>query len=258
MLPNTAPPLPGVRRHEPHMGTVIGIDIRDDRNPVELDHILDQCFAEFARIEDVYSTFRPQSVISRLGCGELALEACDPEVREVLARCEKLRTDTQGAFDHRPVGGRVALDPAGVVKGWSVDTVGELLLAADIHHWCINAGGDVACHGGSCPGRPWSIGVRHPFDAQAVALVLEAPALCVATTAIYERGNHLWGNAGPADYVSATVMGPELWFADACAKVVWTTGPHGITWVTQHPEYDVAVMTAAGQLLTTPGVSSYR
>ncbi len=239
------------------MGTVIGIDIRDPLPAEQLESILADCFAEFARIEDVFSTFRPTSMISRLGRGEITESGCTIEVRDILARCEDLRTTTDGAFDHRPIGGRVALDPAGIVKGWSVDQVANILIHADVLHWCINAGGDVACHGGSAPGVPWNIGIRHPTQAHDVALVLNAPALCVATTATYERGDHVWG-AAASPYTSVSVMGPELWFADAAAKVVFTSGPKGIAWVVDHDGYDVAVMTSEGTLLTTPGVAAYR
>jgi FAD:protein FMN transferase len=41
--------------------------------------------------DEVFSTYRPQSVVSRLGRGELTLADCPPEVAEVLALGRPLR-----------------------------------------------------------------------------------------------------------------------------------------------------------------------
>jgi hypothetical protein len=42
--------------------------------------------AELREVDAVFSTYRPDSFVSRLGRGEIALEACPPEMAEVLAR----------------------------------------------------------------------------------------------------------------------------------------------------------------------------
>ena len=60
----------------------------------------------------------------RIDRGELAPRDAHPDVRAVLARCERLRVATGGYFDARAGG---SLDPSGLVKGWAVDRAAALL-----------------------------------------------------------------------------------------------------------------------------------
>src|SRR5258707_1228251 len=64
-----------------------------------------------------FSTYAPDSDVSRLGRGEIALADCAPEVTEVLAACATLRAQTGGYFSAYPGG---SLPPAGYVKGGAV------------------------------------------------------------------------------------------------------------------------------------------
>ena len=64
----------------------------------------------------MFSTYRADSAISRLGRGEITLADCPPEVAEVLALGEAAERDSGGAFAVRRGG---VLDPSGVVKGWA-------------------------------------------------------------------------------------------------------------------------------------------
>ncbi|HYF73028.1 MAG TPA: FAD:protein FMN transferase, partial [Nocardioides sp.] len=69
-------------------------------------------------VDRVFSTYREDSFVSRLGRGELRVEECPPEVAEVLALAETARRASGGAFDVRRPGtdGRPVLDTDGVVK----------------------------------------------------------------------------------------------------------------------------------------------
>ena len=138
--------LPGARRVEHVMGTAITMDVRDDLEAVALQAALDDAFGWLRWVDDTFSTYKPDSQVSRLGRGELALRECHPMVRAVLERCEKLRDLTHGYFDARARAGR-ALDPSGLVKGWAVEQASELLAAAGAVNHCANAGGDVALRG---------------------------------------------------------------------------------------------------------------
>src|SRR5262249_61661357 len=46
----------------------------------------------------VFSTYKPESDISRLRRGELAVGDADPTVAEVLALCEEVESETAGYF----------------------------------------------------------------------------------------------------------------------------------------------------------------
>ena len=104
----------------------ISVDVRDGDMPdAAVDEVFDQVFQWLRHVDDVFSTYRDQSEISRLGRSELAVEECSAEVREVLEMCDWCREITDGYFDARADHGW--LDPSGLVKGWSVERASALL-----------------------------------------------------------------------------------------------------------------------------------
>jgi thiamine biosynthesis lipoprotein len=228
---------PGRLRVEQIMGTAIGIDLRDEAVP---EIAVDDAFASLRRADARFSTYKPESEVSRLGRGELTLEGCSLELRRVLALAEQLRDDSGGHFDvrgHRADGG---LDPSGVVKGWAVEEAAWILDAAGARNYAINAGGDVLVRGEPEPGEAWRIGIRHPLRSDAVARVIELRDGAVATSGAYERGEHITDPltaAAPRDWLSITVVGPSLTLADAYATAAYAMGSNGLAWVAGHPGY---------------------
>src|SRR4051794_12125063 len=128
-------PSPGVHSADVRhiMGMPIGIDVRD---PLGID--ADVAFDWLREVDATFSTYRPDSDISRLDRGELMIAECRPEVEEVLAKCLQLERATRGYFSVRPVG---RLDPSGFVKGWAVAEAARRLATAGPENFCINAGG---------------------------------------------------------------------------------------------------------------------
>jgi hypothetical protein len=55
-------------------------------------------------VDEVVSTYRPSSQINRLARGELSIDDCAREVREIVARCEELVVETNGYSPHIPLG----------------------------------------------------------------------------------------------------------------------------------------------------------
>jgi FAD:protein FMN transferase len=227
----------GRLRVEQIMGTAIGIDLRDAVVP---ESAVDEAFSSLRRADARFSTFKPESEVSRLGRGELTLDACSLELRRVMALADQLRSDSGGHFDvhgHRADGG---LDPSGVVKGWAVEEAAWILDAAGARNYAINAGGDVLVRGEPAPGEPWRIGIRHPLRADAVAHVVELRDGAVATSGAYERGAHITDPltaSAPHDWLSITVVGPSLTMADAYATAAFAMGTDGLAWVSTHPGY---------------------
>ena len=104
----------GLRHAEPVMGTVVSFDVRDAGSGARRAAIgagLDRAVRWLHRVDRVFSTYRPDSQISRLDRGELALADCDPDVAEVLALGEAAGEPEPG----RPWGLAVAhpLHPGG-------------------------------------------------------------------------------------------------------------------------------------------------
>jgi thiamine biosynthesis lipoprotein len=243
----------GSLRVEHIMGTAIGIDMRDERgiSPDALDGIFDW----LRGVDATFSPFREASEVCRLGRGELREEECSPRLRHVLALCDDLCRTSGGYFDARHHRSDGAVDPTGLVKGWSIDEAAAMLEDAGARNYCINAGGDVVASGEPAPGRPWRVGVRHPRERDRVAAVLSLRGGAVATSGEYERGRHIvdpHGHRPPSGLLSLTVTGPSMTYADAYATAAFAMGRDGPAWVASHPGYGACAITDAGRIVWTP------
>ncbi|MFD8481948.1 FAD:protein FMN transferase [Kitasatospora sp. NPDC059673] len=206
------------------MGTVFSFTVRDP-GPRTVE-TLARIVARLHRIDAVFSPYRPESEISRLGRGEITLAACDPEVSSVLERCAELAAETDGYFTATP-GGR--LDPSGWVKGWAVEEASRTLRDSGSVQHCVSGGGDVQTAGG-----PWRIGIADPHRPGTVAHVVTGHDLAVATSGIAERGPHILDphTGRPATALaSLTLLGPRLAHLDALATAAFAM-PDPLPWLT--------------------------
>ncbi len=246
-------PVPGAFRRVEHiMGTAITVDVREgDLGPADLDSAFDRLRA----VEALFSTYRPDSEISRLGRGELAEAACSPEVRQVLALGDDLLRTSDGYLDvrgHRLDGHP---DPTAIVKGWAVEEAAWMIAEAGARRFAINAGGDIVVRGGVGAAEPWRVGIRHPREPDRVAAVVLLRDAAIATSGGYERGDHIVNphtGRPPADLLSVSVVGPSLTYADAYATAAFAMGLDGLSWVASHPGYGAYGITADGRVLWTP------
>ena len=229
------------------MGTAVSISVLDPLDP----SVVEEAFDEIRRLEALFSRFRVDSEISRIGRGDLGIEDADPLVQGVLERCDRLAAETRGAFAHRyRSDGREILDPAAYVKGWAGDRAGAVLSAGGARRYSLNVGGDVLAAGGTGK-RPWRIGVRHPDHADAVMATLRIVDGAVATSGAYERGEHV--RRRRSELRSVTVVGPELAMADALATAVFSSGSSAPPWFDSFPDYELMVV-AGDRMFWTRGV----
>ncbi|MGC9381841.1 FAD:protein FMN transferase [Streptomyces sp. MH13] len=234
-----------MRRVEHVMGFPVSLRVDDPDVPAEA---ADAVFAWLREADARFSPFRPDSEVSRLDRGEVARVSA--ELEEVLDLCEEYRLATGGAFDVR-LPGR-GLDPCAVVKGWSVQRAAGLLRASGARRFCLNAGGDVLAAGG-----PWRVGVRHPEDAGRLCTVLEVTDAAVATSARYERGDHIVdGRTGrpAAGLLSVTVVAPTLTEADTTATAAFAMGAEGVAWAAAREGCEVFAVDAERRVLRTAGL----
>jgi FAD:protein FMN transferase len=227
-------------RVEQIMGMPIVVEVRGGDVP-------EPVFDWFRWVDETFSTYKPDSEVSRIARGELALDDAHPDVAAVLARCEELRIETNGYFDAYAGG---SLDPSGLVKGWSVDRAADLLDAAAVDDYAISAGGDMRVRG------DWRVGIQHPLERQAIAAVVEARDLAVATSGEYARGQHVLDphtGAAPTGVLSVTITGADLATADAYATAAFAMGarvaPH---WVARLRGYGAMVILSDERVLATP------
>ncbi len=105
-------------RHVEHvMGMPISVALRGRHADDEVGRRAWDAVMESLRWSDgVFSTYKADSFVSRLGRGEVHVSEGPPEVAEVLAIGRAAEVASDGAFSiWRP-----GLDPSGVVKGWAV------------------------------------------------------------------------------------------------------------------------------------------
>lgn len=180
--------------------------------------------AELHWVDEVFSTYQPESFVSRLGRAEIGVGDCPPEVAEVLGLGAVAERVSEGAFSvHRP-----HLDPSGVVKGWAVERAARHLAGVE---FCLSAGGDLVC---SSEGEPWQIGIEHPLDPD--RLIATVPVVCgaVATSGTARRGAHLVDartGLAPTGIASVTVIAPSLTWADIGATAAFALDQQAAQWL---------------------------
>lgn len=232
------------------MGTAVSIDVRSSRS---LDGAIAQVVGWLHEVDATFSTYREDSAIRLLDRGVVSLDDVGTDVRRVLDRCEKLRLRTGGFFD---VSARGFLDPSALVKGWALQRAADMLTASGATDFCITGGGDVVAGGAPAPGRPWLVGIRHPEDRDALAAVITANDLGVATSGAYERGAHVvdpHSGRPPAGVRSVTVTGADLGLADAYATAAYAMGASGPAWTLGLEGYEAMTVLDDDVVLCTPG-----
>ena len=238
------------------MGTVVSIDVRP---PFVDAPVIDDAVAWLHDVDERFSTYKPRSEISRLARGELLEAECSASVLHVLSMCAGIPRDSNGAFDvwHCAPGG--GLDPSGLVKGWAVDGAAQILERGGATNFCINAGGDVLARGRGSQASPWRVGIRHPHHADKVAAVVLAEDLAVATSATYERGEHIVDprtDRAPRGVMSMTVVGADLAHADAFATAAYVMGLDGLGWLAGAPGCAGYAITHDGRVVMTTAMNS--
>lgn len=237
------------------MGTVFTIDVRDDGDWAVA---IAEAVAWLNHVDEVFSTYRPDSEIRRLGRGELRLQDTREEVREVLALCEQVRLDSDGAFTTTPFG---LLDPSALVKGWAIDRASLLLRSHGSVNHAVNGGGDMQLAGESAPGRAWRVGIAHPLPQDdlrrdELCAVVQGRDLAVATSGTAERGPHIidpFTGRPAAELASLTVVGERLTMVDAYATAAFAMGHRARPWVEGLPGYEAMVVAVDGGTWATSG-----
>lgn len=245
----SAPQLTSMRRVERHMGTVVSLHADD-----ATEDATDRFFDEIRQLEAKFSRFRHDSEVMRLERRELDPDDASPQVREVLVRCDVLRSATGGAFDHRPlVDGHRVLDPNAFAKGWIIEQALVHLQFAGVSSYFVNAGGDVVV-GAPPPGRTaWRVGITHPGDPAAVFARVDLDRAAIATSGRYERGEHIRRMADNEHdrLTSVSVVGPELATADALATAVFASGDPRPNWWPEEGPYGIIAVTSCGRVQYT-------
>jgi FAD:protein FMN transferase len=218
-------------------GTVIFIDAASSRiSESEIQSAIDKVQEFLFLVDTLFSTYKESSEVSRLRRGEISITDCSPDLQEVWDLCTYAKKVTDGSFDPWCVEG--GFDPSGYVKGWASDRAIAMLRSDGVEHIQINAAGDLSLAGGVEPGKPWSIGIRHPEEAHTIVKVFDITDGAIATSGTYERGSHIKDPHTGLIAIgarSATVYGPDGGLADALATALIVAGKDG-AYLFQKPE----------------------
>ncbi len=221
------------------MGTVVTIDIYGGHDgPGVEDEALARARAILHHADEVFSTWKHDSPLSRLRRGEITAEEAPAPVADVLALCRTAREISHGWFDPWAMPGGV--DPTGVVKGWAAQRALEALASERISGALVNAAGDIAGFGALEDATPFRIGIVDPASPGRLACVVEL-AGTIATSGTYERGAHLFDphtRRPAARLASASVTGPDLGLADALATALAVAGNDGLQMVAALEGYE--------------------
>jgi FAD:protein FMN transferase len=212
----------------------------------------------FAYIDDTFSTYKPDSEISRINDGRLALDDASTDMRAVFALAEGLRQETDGYFNITRDG---MTDPSGLVKGWAVSNAATTLRGAGCDDFYVEAGGDFQAEGLNAEGRPWRVGIRNPFITGEIVKVLSISGQGVATSGTYIRGPHIYnpvtGGLPGREIVSITVIGPDVYEADCYATAAFAMGRQGIKFIEALPGFEGYMIDINKQATFTSGFDRY-
>lgn len=157
----------------------------------------------------------------------------------------------------------------GIAKGHAVDRAIALLQRAGVSHASVAAGGDSRIIGDR-RGKPWTVGIQHPREADKMSAVLPLVDTAVSTSGDYERFferdgvryHHILdpstGRSATGSW-SVTILGPEATLTDALSTSVFVLGPErGLKLVNSLPGIDAIIIDPQGRLLFSDELSEMR
>jgi FAD:protein FMN transferase len=225
-----------MRRVDHIMGMPITVDIPNCNR----DGVFDDVFDRLKQIDDKFSTYKPESEVSRYAAGKVAEGQLSDELKEVILACKDAEAKTGGYFSAWAAG---VFDPSGYVKGWAIAEAGKVIEAQRHKTYCLSAAGDILVR--SDGEKSWEIGIQNPSEPAEILNKLSISNGAVATSGNYERGEHIYNpkNNKPAnDLLSVSVRGPEIIWADVLATALFAMGEKARDFIKTQPGYGALII----------------
>lgn len=242
------------------MGLPMSVHIRGPKaGGAEVAQAVEIAFDALRADDATFSTWKPDSPVSRIRRGELSLWGAGDRVLEVATLCLRAAERTDGSFSAWRPGpdGRLSFDPSGLVKGWAVqqvfDGLVERLARLGRYDLLFSAGGDIIVGCARTDTPDWTIGIEDPRDRSQIRLSVPLRRGAVATSGTAARGPHIIDpvTGVPArDLLSATVIGPSLLWADVYATAAFVRGRQAATWATTLSDHAVVLIDRNGSVET--------
>jgi thiamine biosynthesis lipoprotein len=218
---------------------------------------LNKVFACFCSVDEIFSTYKTTSEVSKLNRGELLLSECSEDMKSILALSEQTKRETNGYFNIQHAG---IYDPSGIVKGWAILNVAKMLKLQGFHDFYVDAGGDIQVSGLKDK-RPWRVGIRNPFNRAQHVKVLALTDCGIATSGTAIRGQHIYNPFHPdepiREIMSITVIGPDVYEADRFATAAFAMGKRGIQFIEKLVGFEGYMIDVEARATLTSGFERY-
>jgi FAD:protein FMN transferase len=239
-----------MRQVQQIMGMPISIDIPNCHSP----QTFSWAFARLRQIDEKFSTYKPNSELSRF-TGTVLVNDITGEFIEVMEACKTAEKITDGYFSAWYSGD---YDPSGYVKGWAIVEAGQAIEKQGFNTYCIGGGGDILARSDS--DKIWNIGIQDPANKTEILNKLSISNGAVATSGSYERGSHIINpkTKKPAtELLSVTVAGPDIIWADVLATAVFAKGQADTSLIKKHPGYEALIIDKSNLAYSSPGWPSH-
>lgn len=268
------------------MGMPVTVEIIDNW-VVQKD--FDQIFDYFYWVDQKFSTFKTSSEISMINDGRLKIDQASNEMKNIFKLAKQTKKETNGYFDIQHQG---QIDPSGIVKGWAIFEAAKQLKQKGFKNFYLDVGSDIQVSGQNSQGKKWRVGIRNPFNVSEIVKTIEVENEGVATSGIYERGDHIYrpASAGSASFafnpkqileaqasqddifalchseelrdvesqiVSLTIIGPNIYEADRFTTAAFAMGKKGIEFVENLPGFEGYLIDKNGKATMTSGFEKY-
>ncbi len=238
------------------MGMPVLLEIVD-ANATQTDY--DSIFDYLTEVDKRFSTYKDESEVSKINRHEIGENEFSNEMREVIELSKETFKATHGYFSVTTPGG--SFDPSGLVKGWAIQKAAAKLALKGFKDFYLEIAGDIQTNGVTSQGKEWSIGVRNPFAREEVVKVMYPHGRGVATSGTYVRGKHLYNphdpDHNPDDFVSLTVIGPNVYEADRYATAAFVMGKEGMQFLETLPEFEAYAIDVKGNAVMTSNFEQY-
>ncbi len=234
------------------MGMPVIIQIVDKTNETAFKKVFDY----FKYIDEKFSPYKAQSEVTKINDKRIKKKNASEEMKLILKLSKKTKEETDGYFD---IYNGKFFDPSGIVKGWAIYNASKILDKLGYKNYCIEAGGDIQTKGLNYDNKKWAIGIRNPFNLNEIVKIVYLSGEGVATSGIYERGNHIYNPIGNVinEVVCLTVVGKNIYEADRFATAAFAMGEKGINFIEKNNFLEGYMIKSNGIATMTRGFEKY-
>lgn len=214
-------------------------------------------FQYLHHIDDIFSTYKKTSEISKINSGFLDKQKASEEVQRILTLCFQTEQETNGYFNPYF---QNKLDPSGIVKGYAISQGANMLRNNGYRNFSIEIAGDVEVSGLNGKNEKWKIGIQNPFAMDEIIKIISVSNKGIATSGNYVQGQHIYNPITKKmtdEIASITVIGESTYEADRFATAAFAMGEKGIQFIESLVGFEAYMITKNKQAIYTSGFEKF-